>query len=235
MRTILTAVDETMMWALRKADENVRGSLGRRRSELVIFAVDSRRPKEEGIAASGQPPDEASGIAAVRFPLMKTIRRFNNVAEAGFAQSLLESAGLTAVLADDLTFALGPQYVPWGIRLQVAEEDLGRAEKILEEHEGYEPLPEDFVPPETEVVEMVGSPDARAAVMGRGAAFLLGGVLALLTVGCASVLLSAATENRNAWRFTLSPNFPILLFLVGGWIGLGIRATYAKRGRRLKG
>ncbi len=63
---------------------------------------------------------------------MNTIRRYGNVAEAGFAQSLLVAEGIDAVLADEYAGALGPQFVPWGMRLQVPEEDVARALEILD-------------------------------------------------------------------------------------------------------
>ena len=66
---------------------------------------------------------------------MITIRRYANVAEAGFAKSLLISEGIDAFLADEEAGALGPQFVPWGMRLQVREEDEQRANKILAEKE----------------------------------------------------------------------------------------------------
>jgi hypothetical protein len=155
---------------------------------------------------------------------MKTIRRFNNIAEADFAQSLLESDGLTAALADDLIFALGPGYAPHGIRLQVAEEDMERAEQILAEHKGFEPLPEDFVPPETSTPETVGAALGHETVMSRGGSFLLGGALALGTAGFAFVILSALLGGRETWRMAISPTVPFLIFLGGGWVGLGYRA-----------
>jgi hypothetical protein len=63
---------------------------------------------------------------------MKTIRTFGNVAEAGFAQSLLVAAGIDASLADEYAATLGAPFVTWGMRLQVPEEDEERALEILE-------------------------------------------------------------------------------------------------------
>ncbi|HEX4084811.1 MAG TPA: DUF2007 domain-containing protein [Chthoniobacteraceae bacterium] len=79
---------------------------------------------------------------------MITIRRFGNVAEAGFAQSLLESVGIQAALADENAYTLGPQFVPWGIRLQVPESEAQRSLDILDGREEFAPLPDDFIPPE---------------------------------------------------------------------------------------
>ena len=78
---------------------------------------------------------------------MKTIRRFSNIAEAGFACSLLEATGIQAALADEHAFSLGQAFAPWGIRLQVPEADTERAMRVLDRQEGFSPLPDDFIPP----------------------------------------------------------------------------------------
>jgi hypothetical protein len=62
---------------------------------------------------------------------MITIRRYGNVTEAGFAKSLLISEGIEASVVEEISGTLGPQYVPWGMRLQVREEDEERALEIL--------------------------------------------------------------------------------------------------------
>jgi tetratricopeptide (TPR) repeat protein len=82
---------------------------------------------------------------------MKTIRRFFNNAEAEFARSLLVSVGIGAVLAEASANTLGPGYAPGGVRLQVPEEEVARAQEILGgRSEEFTPLPDDFVPPEEE-------------------------------------------------------------------------------------
>lgn len=78
---------------------------------------------------------------------MKTIRHFSNIAEAGFAHSLLQAVGIQAVLADEHAFTMGPQNVPWGIRLQVPETEVDQALRVLDQQEGFTPLPDDFSPP----------------------------------------------------------------------------------------
>src|ERR1043166_9199888 len=80
---------------------------------------------------------------------MKIIRRYSNVAEAGFAQSLLEAAGIDATLADEQAATLGPQFVPWGIRLEVPDSDAQRALEILNRQVGVDSLPPDVTPPAT--------------------------------------------------------------------------------------
>lgn len=72
---------------------------------------------------------------------MKIIRNYSNVAEAGFAQSLLEAAGIAATLLDEHAATLGPQFVPWGIRLEVPDDDAQRALEILDHHVGLDSLP----------------------------------------------------------------------------------------------
>jgi len=64
---------------------------------------------------------------------MQTLRTYANLAEAGFASSLLEAAEIRATLADEQSYTLGYGPVVGGIRLQVAEEDVSRAEAVLRE------------------------------------------------------------------------------------------------------
>lgn len=61
---------------------------------------------------------------------MTTIKTFSNLAEAGFAHSLLEAAGIPAFLADEQTSQLG-YGLAVGIRLQVEEADRERAMQVL--------------------------------------------------------------------------------------------------------
>ena len=63
---------------------------------------------------------------------MKTIRTFSNLAEAGFASSLLEAAGIKAFLADEQSYTIGYGQAGGGLRLQVEDEDVARAEHVLE-------------------------------------------------------------------------------------------------------
>lgn len=64
---------------------------------------------------------------------MKTLRNFTNLAEAGFASSLLESVGIRASLADEQSFLLVAGMGPSGIRLQVEDQDFERAARVLAE------------------------------------------------------------------------------------------------------
>ena len=64
---------------------------------------------------------------------MKTIKTFGNLAEAGFASSLLEAAGIPAALADEESFQMVAGLGMQGIRLQVEDADCERALKVLAE------------------------------------------------------------------------------------------------------
>ena len=64
---------------------------------------------------------------------MKTIKTFGNLAEAGFACSLLEAAGIPAALADEESFQMVAGLGMMGIRLQVEDADFERALKVLAE------------------------------------------------------------------------------------------------------
>src|SRR4051794_14417986 len=64
---------------------------------------------------------------------MKTVRSYQNIGEAGFAQSLLEAAGIPAVLEHEAAAVFMPMGV-CAVQLQVADDDLAEASRILREH-----------------------------------------------------------------------------------------------------
>lgn len=64
---------------------------------------------------------------------MITVRTYGNLADAGFAKSLLEAVGIRAELADEHSYALGCGPGAGGLRLQVEEADVERAQKVLTE------------------------------------------------------------------------------------------------------
>ena len=64
---------------------------------------------------------------------MKTVRTFGNLAEAGFASSLLEAAGIKALLADEQSFSIGYGPTMGGLRVQVDDADFERAVRVLDE------------------------------------------------------------------------------------------------------
>jgi len=65
---------------------------------------------------------------------MKTVRSYGNVAEAGFAQSLLRAAGIDASLIDENAATIGLD-----IRLQAPDEDVELALEILDGKAGLNP------------------------------------------------------------------------------------------------
>jgi hypothetical protein len=80
---------------------------------------------------------------------MRTIKTYQNGGEAGFAQSLLNSMGIHAILPDEHACVIGGMSVlPEGFRLQVEDGDAEQALRVLNEQEGFSPLPDDFVEPE---------------------------------------------------------------------------------------
>jgi Putative prokaryotic signal transducing protein len=79
---------------------------------------------------------------------MITVRTFGNLAEAGFAKSLLESAGIRAELADEHTYTLGYGPGTGSLRLQVDEADLESAIQVLKEGPDADiPRPVEAPPP----------------------------------------------------------------------------------------
>ncbi len=76
-----------------------------------------------------------------------TIRTYANIAEAGYAHSLLESQGIQAFLLGEHSYTMETIPALQGIRLQVPEPQIEEALSILA-GEGFAPLPDDFVPPD---------------------------------------------------------------------------------------
>ena len=76
---------------------------------------------------------------------MRTVKTFWNIAEAGFAHSLLEAAGLHPFLANEHVGGLGLNYLGADMRLQVAEAEYAQALRVLSEGPG-EDLPSERNP-----------------------------------------------------------------------------------------
>lgn len=114
-----------------------------------------------------------------------TIRTFVNNSEAWLARSLLESEGIRAEVADDNMNA-GYASLALNARLQVAVEDRERAIEVLDRHEAFTPLPDDFVPPESGAIvaeeESMEKPPSLARQWGPAAFF------ALVTLAVAAAL-----------------------------------------------
>ncbi len=64
---------------------------------------------------------------------MKTVKTFTNLAEAGFAVSLLEAMGIPVFLAGEQSFLYVVGMANQGMRLQVEDSDHERAMRIVEE------------------------------------------------------------------------------------------------------
>ena len=78
---------------------------------------------------------------------MVTLRTYTDLGQAELDKSLLEAAGIPALLAGENSASAGYGGVLGELRLQVAEADADRARRVLNEHEGFTSLPDDFVPP----------------------------------------------------------------------------------------
>ena len=74
---------------------------------------------------------------------MTTVKTFLNSADAALAQCLLQAAGIESIVTDD---SPGYIYANEGIRLQVPDPDAKIAAEVLETEQ---PLPDDFMPPES--------------------------------------------------------------------------------------
>src|SRR5687767_14251621 len=80
---------------------------------------------------------------------MKTLKTFSNLAEAGFAGSLLEAAGIPTLLADEQS-SLWSFGMAIPIRVQVEEADFERAHEILDKGlPATDDTPPAVVPPST--------------------------------------------------------------------------------------
>ena len=80
---------------------------------------------------SRSPSVEAAYFFLVR--PMRLLRSYQNLLEAGFAQSLLESSGIAAVLEHEASTSLAP-FGASQARLMVPEEHFAAAERIIAEH-----------------------------------------------------------------------------------------------------
>jgi Putative prokaryotic signal transducing protein len=79
---------------------------------------------------------------------MVTLARYLNLGQAERDKTLLEAAGIPVFLAGENSASAGYGSVLGELQLQVPEADADRARRVLYEHEGFTPLPDDFIPPE---------------------------------------------------------------------------------------
>lgn len=137
---------------------------------------------------------------------MVTLKTYIDLSQAERDRSLLEAAEIPVFLAGENSASAGYGSVLGELRLQVEEADVERARRALDEHEGFAPLPDDFVPPEGET----------APPPGGGGAFVWGGVT-LLSVFCIAAALWVATSGSP---FSMAAGL-VLLIVAAGLVGLG--------------
>jgi hypothetical protein len=113
---------------------------------------------------------------------MKTVKTFSNLAEAGFATSLLEAAGIPAFLNSEHSFSLGYPSPAVGLQLQVDEADFERAQRVLLEGPDAEPS----VPPPS-----VAGAEPKRGMMPVGLFIAIVAALALL------IIASRVLETRR--------------------------------------
>ncbi|MGA2604802.1 MAG: DUF2007 domain-containing protein [Verrucomicrobiia bacterium] len=94
-------------------------------------------------ATSAPPP----GVVPPESLRLVTFRKYLALSQAERDKSLLEAAGIPAFLAGENSASAGYGTVLGELRLQVQEADADRARRVLDEHEGFAPLPDDFIPP----------------------------------------------------------------------------------------
>lgn len=78
---------------------------------------------------------------------MVTFRRYLDLNQAERDKSLLDAAGIPAFLAGENSASIGYGGITGELRLQVREADADHARRVLDEQEGFTPLPDDFIPP----------------------------------------------------------------------------------------
>jgi hypothetical protein len=144
---------------------------------------------------------------------MVTLRKYMVLAQAERDRSLLEAAEIPVFLADECSAVSGYASVLGEIRLQVEQEDVDRARRVLDQHEGFMPLPDDFVPPE----------EPPAAPSKAGGAFVWGGTFLALAF-CVAAALFAVTGG-----VVYSPIAGLVLLVVA-WVlvGFAVGAIYRK-------
>jgi hypothetical protein len=133
---------------------------------------------------------------------MKTIRSYQNIGEAGFAQSLLEAAGIPAVLQHEAAAVFAPMGV-CAARLEVPEENAAEADRILAEHP----------------VHFADMEDVPRFGFWRGSAF---GLLAYLFVVAFLLVVTSV--------FYFNVGLLILVSFVGGIVGVNHRTRRLPQG-----
>jgi len=75
------------------------------------------------------------------------LQKYRNVLQANRDKGMLEASGIPVTISGDDSAAAGYGTILGDIILQVQDEDVEKARKILGTHEGFSPLPDDFEPP----------------------------------------------------------------------------------------
>ena len=144
---------------------------------------------------------------------MVTLRTYTDLGQAERDKSVLEAADIPVFLAGENSAAAGYAAVLGELRLQVEEADVEHARRVLDQHEGFSPLPDDFIPPA----------EQPAAPTGSGRAFVWGGIT-LLSAFCIAAALFAVTGGLV---HSIVAGL-VLLAVASGLVGFGVRAIYRK-------
>ena len=130
---------------------------------------------------------------------MITLSTYRNVLQANRDKGMLESSGIPVSISGDDSASAGYGTVLGEIILQVQEKDEEQARKIINDHEGFLPLPDDFVPPPL-------PPEPRDSQLGTMKNRSIDvGIIVILTLLVVFVML-AAFSSRSQKRSTL-PSF----------------------------
>jgi hypothetical protein len=155
---------------------------------------------------------------------MVTIRRYIELTQAELDKSLLESEGIRAFIPDENSAGIGYAVLGLGgIRLQVSDEDTGRAQQILGEEKEATPLSDDFVPPPEEAPP-VEPPKKPTPDDGSSNAFMWGGIAGMAVFA----VLGLVTLVFGGLIFATFGGL-VFLFIAGGIVGLLVHATFPKR------
>ena len=160
---------------------------------------------------------------------MVTVRQYLNPTEAELDKTLLEEAGIPVFLADESSLSLGYGGVLGGVRLQVEDTDLERAQGVLDKREGVTPLTDDFIPPQEPLtVEPTSAPPPLPAPEIEPESewidtFFRGGAVLMVVFGILALLILAT----GGFVFATLGGVAVL-FLVGGLVALVVRAIFPK-------
>jgi hypothetical protein len=164
---------------------------------------------------------------------MKTIRTYRTVAEAGFAQSLLEAAGIDASLPYEFAATSSPEFGIWGIELQVEEQDVKRAMAILDGKIGIGTDPDDVTDSHNRRAEAVEPDDERSngnpyGILILAAPFILGGMILLLKNGAGAVVIRPSDNLRTmgSYNAVIDPSMVHDIGIIGLLIGITLVLFY---------